>query len=118
MRLSEEYVRLQEDYNGLREDKSEAAAIARGRIRQVLKKMGHDEIHLDEERIAIDVPKAHDGRSYKINDQEFFGKVMVPACVAQQLLWMIDNNVRVDRDRLKESQYHYNLGPINAAVAS
>jgi hypothetical protein len=82
------------------------------RRRQLLKEIRrsrHEDRHPDEPQVEIDMPKAADGSLFKINDIPFVGKVTVPQCVAQQLLWMVDNNYRVDKERLREKRYGFDL---------
>lgn len=94
---------LQEQYNELRMDGSEQGEKMRAKLGGQLRRLNHDQIHPNEDWVELDVPPAVDGSSFKINEEEYFGTVTVPGCVAQTLLHMIDQNRQVDLQRMKES---------------
>lgn len=94
---------LQEQYNDLRGDGSEQGEKLRAKLGGQLKRLSHEAIHPGEDWVELDVPQAVDGSFFGINEQQYIGVCVVPACVAQQLLYMIDQNRAVDLQRMKES---------------
>ena len=94
---------LQEQFNELRGDNSEQGEKLRAKIGGQLRRLTHEQIHPDEAWVELDVPPAVDGSSFSIGDTTYTGTVTVPGCVAQTLLYMIDQNRAVDLQRMKES---------------
>lgn len=88
----DELLDLNETLRDFAGDESEQGRREYARIRARLKRVGHDEIHPGEELVTIDVPKDAQGFPFQINGQTYEGTVTVPACVAQSLTWMIDQN--------------------------
>ena len=94
---------LQEQFNDLRGDSSEQGEKLRAKIGGQLRRLTHEQIHPDEVWVELDVPPAVDGSTFSIGDTVYFGPCVVPGCVAQTLLHMIDKNREVDLQRMKES---------------
>jgi len=94
---------LEEQFNEYATDDSMHGVQMRAKIRSVLKRMHHDDIHPNEEWVELTVPPSVSGEPFKINEITYSGVCQVPACVAQTLLYMIDMNRRVERDRMREA---------------
>lgn len=103
---------LQERYNDSRLDESESGRVARAAVSGQLKRLSHDTVHPDEDYIELEVPPAITGEAFMINEVEYKGVVIVPACVASTLLHMMERNREVDMQRMRESGRTIDLGQI------
>lgn len=103
---------LQERYNDARLDDSDEGKKIRASVAGQLRRLPHDMIHPDEALVELDVPPAVTGEAFKINDVVYSGHVIVPTCVASTLLYMMDQNRKVDLERMRESGRTIDLGNI------
>lgn len=111
-RLKKMVADLQERYNDARLDESEDGKRARASVAGQLRRLPHESIHPDECLVEMDVPPAITGEPFRINDVTYSGHVVVPTCVASTLLYMIDQNRKVDLERMRESGRTIDLGNI------
>lgn len=63
------------------------------------------------DRVEITMPLAPDGSLYTINDKPYYGKIVVELQTARQLLSMVSEASRVERDRLRERK-----GPTDSTI--
>lgn len=101
-KLKKQVEMLREQYNDLALDESDAGQSKRAELKARLRRLTHDQIHPGEEQVRLNVPLAVTGEPFRINERPYVGDMTVPACVAQTLLHMIDQNRKVDIDRMKE----------------
>lgn len=94
-------------------------------LRQVLarlRRLNHDDKHPDCVMVELTVPPHPLGTHYTIWNASrkyiYRGRVVVPTCVARQLLSMIDSAQRVDAERLREKRLSRNLGEITPGQAA
>lgn len=105
---------IESQFNEYAMDDSEIGVKMRAKLRSILKRAQHDDIHPDEEWVEIDVPVSVTGEPFKINEITYHGTCQVPMCVAQTLLHMIDMNRRVEQNRMREAGRIIDLDrPIN-----
>lgn len=94
---------LENAYLELQYDDSDSGASKRAEIRARLRRLTHDQIHPGEGDVELDMPVSVTGEPFMINEIPYVGRCVVPACVAQTLLYMLDQNRAVDLNRMKES---------------
>lgn len=101
-------VALAEDPDGLERKRA---------IESRLRRIRHEDIHPGEPLVELDVPLAVDGTALAVGNRAgekvYTGRLTVPRCVAHQLLYMADQNRRVDAMRLRDGGRTVDLGVIS-----
>lgn len=105
----EELKELTTAYREVATGDDEDSVARRRQLLREIKKCRHEDQHPNEPTYEFDVPRAADGSYFKINDQIFFGKMTLPRCVVAELAYRIDQNYRVDRERLRETKFGFDL---------
>ena len=112
----EQWVRLNREYKMWERDQSPAAADRRAMIKMQLDRFTHDDYHPNCGYVEVDMPTPAQGGAYSINDEQFFGTVRVPQCVASELLHLHSKNMEVERDRMREGGRIIDMGDITQRV--
>lgn len=101
-----------EEYHALSGDPSQAAVTRRVELTRLMRGV-QDVRDAREPLVEVTVPRSVTGEPFRVGPAEFLpGIYHVRASVAQYLLWMIDQNQRVELNRLQSNGRNIDLGHI------
>lgn len=103
---------LNDRYKDVQGDMSPEGLGIRARLTAQLRRLSHDQIHPDEDYVELDMPLSITGEPFRINEEVFAGVVQVPGCVAGVLLSMVEQNRKVEMDRMREGGRTINLNSL------
>ena len=107
---------LTEEYRFLQPEAAQGSGAALTRRLEISRDMRRltDFFLAHDALVDITVPRSVLGEPFTINERQFFpGVHRVPGYVAQQLLSLIDNNRRVEIDRMKQNGREIDMGNLN-----
>lgn len=106
---------LHDQYKG---DISDEGARIYGQIRSRLMRLRHADQHPDEDVYPFNVPYAADGTPFEINGVPISGYQELPACVLQQVLYMIYCNKQIELERMQSGGKIIDMGDIANSIAT
>ena len=107
----EELLALEQEFVDMQGDDSDAALARRHQIRARLRQFGPHGRCGPEPMVEINVSRPVgsgeglvNGDYFRISNKVYFGKCIVPACVARELARMIAMNRQIDQERFRGQQ--------------